>query len=107
MTIHYDFGYDYPYNYEVEYEDLRKALVKILCKGTERVQGKLYEETGAYQMAMYVVYNLDVVDELAESLEDELYEQFYGKALEQFEEREENSREEDDWYGTMSDVRGI
>lgn len=107
MKIDYDFGYDYPYEYEVEYDDLRKAIVEILCKETKSVQGELYEETGAYQMAMYVVHHLDVVDELGENLEDELYEYFYEKALKQCEEREENAREEDDWYGTMNDVRGI
>lgn len=105
MTIHYDFGCDY--EYEVDYKELRQALVKILCDNAKDIHQGLFEEGGAFQMANYVVYELDIVDELCENLKEALTDYFYSKAERQYEERCENDTEEDDWYGTMSDVRGI
>lgn len=102
MVINYEdeeFG-DYGYEYEVDYQELKKAVVKILCKNVKDKEKSIYNEEGAYQMAIYIVNDLDCLDSLCENLEDELHDFFYDKALEQMKEREENDREEQDWYGT-------
>lgn len=106
MKIEYDFG-SYGFDYEVDYKELNNALIKILCDETKSVQGSLYSEDGAYQMALYVVKHLDLIDSLCKNLEEELKKYFYSDALRKYEEMEDEERELDDWYGTINNVRGI
>ena len=107
MTLKYDFGGDMPYEYDVEYKELRKALVELLCEKTNYVNGTMFEPTGAYQTAMYVVYEMDIVDAIANNFEDDLYEYFRDKAFDQYESDKETEIEEDCWYGTKNDVLGL
>lgn len=107
MFIDYSFDDEENYTYEVDYDELKKAIVKILCNNAHCVNGKLFEPNGAYQVAMYVVYNLDLVDSLSENLEDELREFFEDKAYEKYKSALEDEKEQEDWYGTMNDVRGV
>ena len=103
MIIKYEeFG---DYEYEVDQTELEKAVVEILCRNVKNKEKSLYNDDGAYQMAMYVVHDLDLMDELAENLESELHDWFYDKAQTQKEEGEEIAREEEDWYGTRSDIQ--
>lgn len=86
MTFTYDFSAEDDFwggdtfDYEVEYDEIQKALVEILCKGSKRLNGVLYNEDGNYQMAMYVVYQLDILDELIQYYEDDLKDYFEEEA---------------------------
>ena len=93
MIFNYEFGGEDNfwggdrYEYEVDYDEIRKALVKILCDGSRDKHRKLYSEDGNYQMAMYVVYELDVIDALTEYYEDDLKDYFEDKARDAFYDR--------------------
>lgn len=86
MVFRYEFGGEDNfwggdvYEYEVEPGEIKKALVKILCNGSKRLNSCLYSEDGNYQMAMYVVYELDVLDALVEYYEEDLKEYFEDDA---------------------------
>lgn len=112
MKIDYEFGGDdykcgVPYEYEVDYQELKEAVVEILCRNVKYKQKSLYNEDGAYQMAMYLVNDLACLDSLCENLEDELHEYFYDKAEKDYEESIIEAKEIDSWYGTKNDVIGI
>lgn len=99
MEINYEF--DTPFTYEVNYRELDDALVGILCENVKHKHGSLYYEDGAYQMAVYVVKELDTVkDSLVEYFEEELKQEFEDRAYRQYQDRIENDKEEESWYGT-------
>ena len=106
MKIEYEFD-DEVYEFEPEWTSLHEALVKILTKNVQELHKGLYNADGAYQMAMYVVNELDTIDTLCENLEDELYEYYYDEAEREYQNGLEIERAERDWYGTKSDVLGF
>ena len=102
MKIHYNFGMN-GYEYETDQDELRQAIIKILCKNVKSINKDIYEEDGAYQMAVYMLKLLeqdlgyDLSEMFGEWFEDELEEYFYDQALEEYKEgvaKEENDR----WY---------
>lgn len=100
MKIHYDFG-SCGYDYEPDEEDFEKALIKVLCKNVKSINKEIYDEDGAYQMAVYIFKVLkqdldyDISEIFGEWFEEELREHFYKEALHQYNEdiaKEENDR---------------
>ena len=93
MTFNYEFGGEDDFfggdffEYEVDYDEIKKALVKILCNGSKSLNRTLYNEDGNYQMAMYVVYELDVLDALIEYYEKKLKDYFEDEARDVFYDR--------------------
>ena len=51
-------------------------LVEMLMRDVQKKEGVLFNEDGAYQMAMYVVRDIDVFEALEEYYKDELAEWF-------------------------------
>ena len=86
MIINYVFGDGDDFEYEVDFDKEREALVGLLCQDAKDCLGKLYSEEGAYQMANYVVYQIDVLDALEEYYEDRFEEYFYNEAEEEYRE---------------------
>lgn len=108
MIFEYEFGDGDEFEYEISFKEEREALVKILCQGLKDCVGKaLYSEDGAEQMANYVVYQLDFIDELEEYFEDELKDYFYDEAEREYWDMIEGGNPENDWYGTKSNVLGF
>lgn len=107
MYLKYEFGDYGEFEFDVDFYNLKKALVEIMCKNLKQKHKDLYDDNGAHQMAMYVVYDLDIVDELSECFLEELQEYFYNDAKEEYEQACDNESELADWYGTKSDVLGV
>ena len=86
MTFNYEFGGEDNFfggdffEYEVDYDEIQKALVKIICQESKQKHKGLYDETGNYQMAMHIVYDIDVLDALVEYYEDDLKDYFEDEA---------------------------
>ena len=111
MIIKYEFDDESYYEFEPEYKELQKALVNILMDNCKYTNGKTFSEDGAYQMAMYMVYYVDVFDELCECFEDDLYDYFYDKAKEEYIEARDQAEydriDEETWFSTKSDMLGF
>ena len=83
MVLTYDFD-GKEFEFEPCYKDVTKALAKIMMDGCKRRECDLFEESGAYQMAIYVIDTLDFLDNLVETYEEELMEYFEDVARREF-----------------------
>lgn len=106
MILTYEFNEE-EFDYEVDFKELQKALVEILCDHVKCLHKTLYNKDGAYQMAMYIVHELDLTDELQEQLKDKLYEYFYDDAYDAYKDCIAYEKELDSWFGTKNDVLGL
>lgn len=95
------------FEFEVEDRELKDALVKLLCEHLKSKEKSNYSETGAYQMAMYVVYELDLEEQIAEYFEDELKQYFYNDASDYYRECLDYESEVADWFGTRNNIQYI
>ena len=88
MYIEYEIeenGYVRTFDYEVDYRYLREFIIKLLCRDLKDVMGKMYSEDGAYQMANYMVWELDCDEHLAKNVYyDEIKEHFEREAYEDY-----------------------
>lgn len=109
MRFSYNFN-GREFRYEPKAKDIDEKLKEVLIEEFKAHQEtKLNSENieGAKKLASFVIGVLGVNDDLEEIFEDELKEAFEEEAYEAYEEAKEYEDEENDWYGTKSDVLGV
>ena len=104
MKIKYYFNDD-EFLYEPAYEDVENAIVNFMIEDCENVFTNC-DKVGAEQMAKFVVYRLDLFDELVEQYEELLAEYFEDEALEHYKDEIAYEKDKDDWFGTKRDILG-
>lgn len=77
-------GYVREFEYEVDYRTVNNLLIKLLCEDLKDRMGKMYSEDGAYQMADFVVSNLECDEQLTYYYQDEIKEHFERDAYEEY-----------------------
>lgn len=105
MTLRYDFNGD-DFEYDADWEDIKEELIDMLTDGLRDKEGSLFSYDGAYQMAVYIIRDLDFADAFFEAFEEEIKEAFEDKAYESYKEACEEEREKEDWYGTKANILG-
>lgn len=109
MRFSYYF-YGRKFRYEPNAIDIDEKLKEILIeefKAHQEIELNSENIEGAKKLASFVIDILDLKDELTECYRNELTEAFEEEAYEAYEEAMEYKDEEDDWYGTKSDVLGV
>lgn len=104
MKIIYYFNDD-EFLYEPAYEDIEDAIVNFMIKDCESVVTN-FDKVGAEQMAKFVVYGLDLSDEITEQYEDYLRDYFEDEAREHYKDEIAYEKDKADWFGTKRDILG-
>lgn len=111
MILRYDFERTIDYEYEADEKKVKDVIVALLVEYAKDNYKGIFNEDGAYQMAMYVVHGIDVLDGLKDYFKDELMDYFYNDAYEAYEEDCRQAKYDQDmydtWYETKNDVIGF
>lgn len=89
MKIRYELDTDNYYVDSFEYEPddkkLQDFIIKLLLRDVKDINGSMYSEDGAYQMAVYMVGELECYEHLAKNVYyDEIKEHFESDAYEEY-----------------------
>ena len=78
-------GYVREFEYEPDDKKLQDFIIKLLLRDVKDINGTMYNEDGAYQMAVYMVSELECYEHLAKNVYyDEIKEHFERDAYEEY-----------------------
>lgn len=84
MKINYEFEENRPYEYKVDNSDLSAFLVNVLFDTTKWLYDVDLRDEKSVRLAKFFVYDLDLVEELAEHFYEEIKEYFYQRACDEY-----------------------